>query len=404
VKFTSRKLLRIFMVSHAVIGRSLYAASNLRVLSALASRGHEVTCVTAKITHSPRDLTDLSAMRLKPVPFYKEIPIVSFLFYELAVTYHALRSIRQCDVIILDVEIAPAILPFLLLRRLAGGFPILFLRVSSNPVETGGMLRSLFMSFRYALAIKFSALFFDKLCFISPMLADTCSRYGISAGKIMVWPSAVDTRAFDPHVPLGVNDLRGELGLSEGLSVIYHGVLTEGRGIMDTVEAFKILKDSAIKATITLLGDGPVKREVSRYVKANHLEDVAILRGPVDYLDVPRYIAAHDVGLIPLPDDPWWRNQFPIKALEYLAMNKPVIVSNIPAHRWILGNATVATYLKGTSAREIAIGIRAYLMMSRHSDSQVGRQIAIKFSSEKVAETVENQIMSVIRDRVGKRS
>ena len=59
----------------------------------------------------------------------------------------------------------------------------------------------------------------------------------------------------------------------------------------------------------------------------------------VDYEDVPKYISMSDVAIIPLPDMHYWRSQSPLKLLEYLAMTKTVIISDIPAHRAVIGDA-----------------------------------------------------------------
>ena len=163
------------------------------------------------------------------------------------------------------------------------------------------------------------------------------------------------------------------------MTVLYHGVLGKGRGVMEMVRAFKILSDESVNATLVVLGDGPAREEISKYVRENGMQEVVRLRRPVSYSEVPDYIAACDVGIISLPDDPRWRYQCPLKLLEYLALNKPVIVSNIPCNTWIVGNAPVGIYLQGTSPREIADGVRAFLLHRNTLDPSLGRQIAAAF-------------------------
>lgn len=52
--------------------------------------------------------------------------------------------------------------------------------------------------------------------------------------------------------------------------------------------------------------------------------------GPRLYAELPRYIAAFDVGLIPYVSNAYTRSCFPLKLYEYLAAGKPVVASGLP--------------------------------------------------------------------------
>jgi glycosyltransferase involved in cell wall biosynthesis len=96
-----------------------------------------------------------------------------------------------------------------------------------------------------------------------------------------------------------------------------------------------------------------------------------------------------------MPDNIDYRYQNPIKVLELLAMNKPIIASDIPAHRWIIGNAPVALYLKGTDPVSIAEGVQAFLASFENLNPKLGENIVReRFTPEKVADILENQIRS----------
>jgi glycosyltransferase involved in cell wall biosynthesis len=73
-------------------------------------------------------------------------------------------------------------------------------------------------------------------------------------------------------------------------------------------------------------------------------------------------------------------------------LNKPVIVSNIPCNRWILGNAPVGIYLRGTSPREIADGVREFLVRRNTLNPTLGREMAAAFSVKRIAEMLERQM------------
>ena len=392
-----RRTLKILVVMHKILGHELDAESELRQYVALAELGHQVTCLFPRTSQSRGFVIDRPRFKLETVLLRKVVPVLSLVLFESIACWRVLRLIGDCDGLILDVHSIPALCPLILSRRIFSRSPVLLLRVPTNPVETSGHLRGLRLSFLYTLSIKIAAVLFDKILFISPMLGQLYShQLGIPRNKIAVWPSPVDTLVFAPRSKAKTKYLREQLGLTARLGVLYHGLLTRGRGIMDVVEAFKLLKEMSVDASLILLGDGPLRGHISRYVQANRLEKTIQMCGPVEYVQVPDYVAACDVGIVALPDHPWWRYQCPTKVLENLAMNKPLIISDIPANRWIVRDAPVALYLKGTSPHDIADGVRSFMVNRDTLDPSLGRRIALDFSVENIAKMLVHHILSVM--------
>jgi teichuronic acid biosynthesis glycosyltransferase TuaH len=52
--------------------------------------------------------------------------------------------------------------------------------------------------------------------------------------------------------------------------------------------------------------------------------------------EVAAYMAAVDVGITPYVDTPFNRASFPLKTLDYLAVGRPVVSTDLPATRWLL--------------------------------------------------------------------
>jgi len=389
--------LRILVIRYVIIGQEFYAESELRQLAALARRGHEVTVLMPTSPGAQMTLPSVCSFKLETVLLRKNTPVLSLIFFELRTVWKALRSAGRYDCLIFDSLSILAFFPYLLFRRLWSRYPVLLLRVATNPVETGGRLRSLALLFIYTLSIRCAGILFDKIFFITPMLGRLYSnQLHLSESRIAVWPSSVDLGCFYPKSMAEVERLRAELGLTDRLGVLYHGALSRARGIRETVEAFKMLKEEGVKATLVLLGYGPLREELRTLVRSNLLEDVVkIPEAAATLSEVVDYISACDAEIVPMPDHPWWRYQCFIKVLESLAMNKLLIVSDIPANRWIIGDAPVAFYLKGTSSREIARGIREFFEIRDKLDPSLGSQIvASRFSADKIAETLENQILA----------
>jgi glycosyltransferase involved in cell wall biosynthesis len=70
---------------------------------------------------------------------------------------------------------------------------------------------------------------------------------------------------------------------------------------------------------------GPVALPVEELRGAN----IHVL-GPRSYSDLPAFVQAFDVGIIPYVDNEWMRAVDPLKLLEYLAAGVPVVASPLP--------------------------------------------------------------------------
>jgi glycosyltransferase involved in cell wall biosynthesis len=80
----------------------------------------------------------------------------------------------------------------------------------------------------------------------------------------------------------------------------------------------------------TLLLIGPATAETRPLLeRLDRLSNVRWL-GEKPYAELPRYVAAFDVGLIPYVSNAYTRSCFPLKLYEYLAAGKPVVAAGLP--------------------------------------------------------------------------
>jgi glycosyltransferase involved in cell wall biosynthesis len=93
------------------------------------------------------------------------------------------------------------------------------------------------------------------------------------------------------------------------------------------VDLLAVIARARPDASVVLVG--PISRDVEAIAR---LPNVRLL-GPRSYADVPRYLAAMDVALIPFVTDAVTYHADPIKAYEYLAAGVPVVATDLPALR-----------------------------------------------------------------------
>ena len=115
--------------------------------------------------------------------------------------------------------------------------------------------------------------------------------------------------------------------------VVYVGDVTEGRGATDLVEA----AGEAETARVVFVGRCALELS-ERLRSAGRAKGVLVdVVGWRSYREAMETAAAASVGVAPLRDQPNYRNSLPTKTLEYLAMGVPVIASDLPGTREVIG-------------------------------------------------------------------
>jgi len=69
----------------------------------------------------------------------------------------------------------------------------------------------------------------------------------------------------------------------------------------------------------------------------------------VPYNKFPRFLLDADIGVSPLVDNLWNRGKCAMKALEYMALEKPVVASDVGEHRYIIKNGKNGFLAKTTA-------------------------------------------------------
>ena len=160
----------------------------------------------------------------------------------------------------------------------------------------------------------------------------------------------------------------------------------------------KILRHKHPNTVFFLLGTGSnvTMRLLRALICKEGLQENVIIHNPVDQSEVPKFIGISDVCIVPLPDHPFWRFQSPLKLLEYLAMEKVVVLTAIPAHQAVVGKAKCGIYVSSVEPMEIAKAIEcAYFNRENLEEwGKTGRKIVKEgYTWEKVARDLENYLL-----------
>lgn len=160
--------------------------------------------------------------------------------------------------------------------------------------------------------------------------------------RVSILPLGADLQRFNPSGPTAD---RSEWGYSPTDTVVgYTGNLHTSRELSDLIDAFADAHERESALKLVVVGDGPDRTTLEQRVETRHVTDAVTFTGTVPFEDVPQYVRAFDIGAAFIPDKPQYRNQPPLKTVEYLATGLPVAATNTPGNRRFVThdeNATV---------------------------------------------------------------
>lgn len=385
----------ITWLSYLIVDIHLHTSRALEIMRHLEERGYDNTLIA---TRSAKNLPRRKNQHLILIPIrYKTI--ISSIFFAIVVLlylpFHIVVSKPKYIIVSADFSIIGSI-PCALLAKLTKTKFILDIR--STPVDTPG-LPGAFRKLVFHISVLIAKNLFSGLTIITPLMRKSlCSSYKINQSKVGVWTSGVSSTSFNPEkYSISGSELKHSLNLDDKFIVFYHGVLSDNRGTTATVEAIKLLRQKYPEIVLFLLGS-PRYSKLNELLLDEGLHENVIIHDPITHEKVPKFVSISDICIIPLLNIPIWRYQSPLKLLEYLAMEKVVIVSAIPAHNDVIGTEECGIYLQSVNPSEIAKAIMyAYLNSNRLASwGKSGRVIVQKnYTWEKVAKDVENYLHSV---------
>ena len=177
----------------------------------------------------------------------------------------------------------------------------------------------------------------DAVVVLSEGIRSELERSGAWGPRIHVVPNAVDLEMFKPR-PAPVDLIRQHN--PTGLPVVgYISNLGRREGHLVLVDAIAKLRERGLEVECLLVGDGPMREELLGRIRSLRLSDQVSVIGPVPHEDVADYYSMLDVFVVPREDDRAARYTTPLKPFEAMAMSVPLVVSDLPALREIVGDS-----------------------------------------------------------------
>lgn len=199
----------------------------------------------------------------------------------------------------------------------------------------------------------------DRVVAISQGLKDQLISWGIAEDKISVISNAVDTETFKP---LEKNEtLKKDLGLQGRYVLGFIGTLTLYEGVDLILKAGSELIQEGWPLSLLIVGNG---------LAYNHLTELAAslpgaehihFPGYVPYEQIQNYYSIIDIFPFPRKDYQVCRVVPPLKIFEVMAMQKPVVISDLPALREIVQDKDTGLVCQSDDVQSLKLEIERLL-------------------------------------------
>jgi len=138
----------------------------------------------------------------------------------------------------------------------------------------------------------------------------------------------------------------------------YLGGVTPERGTMTILEALHVLQKRGVSVGFECVGhaEGKFQAEMDAFVAAHGLEGVRF-HGYQRPQDGYRIMARCQVGIAVIADIPNFRDSYPTKMFEYMALGLPVIASDFPLYRQVVEDGRCGVCVPPGRPSELASAI-----------------------------------------------
>ena len=391
------KRFKVLFINPTTLDVYLHNTAVLQVLKKLAEMGHDVTLLSVRsrgISKTENHPIHMSLVPLRFVPLISPIMFGVTLFFYLPIKL--ISSKPNFVIMIPDFSIIGSFPSLIISKFLRTNF---VLDIRSIPVETEGIRGSL-QKYWFHVSLLVAKKFFKGITIITSLMKnEICSSYALNPSNVGVWTSGVSDDLFNPaNFTEKSLELKRKLGLTDKFVVFYHGVFTPSRGLTETIEAIEVLRPKYPDIVFFLLGTGPTVPMMKLLIRNRSLQNNVIIYNPVNQSDVPNFIGMSDICIVPLPDHPYWRHQSPLNLLEYLAMEKVVVLTDLPAHWAIVDKTRCGIYISYAKPKKIAEAIEYAYSKKEHLEEwgKIGREIVKKeYTWRKISTDLEDYLSSI---------
>ena len=189
----------------------------------------------------------------------------------------------------------------------------------------------------------------DQVITVSKSNAEKLLSLGVSPNKLHIIPNGYDENLFKP---LPMSKAREKLSLPQNKKILLSvGNLVDKKGHTYLISAMPLVLRKRKDVLLIIVGSGPLKELLQSMIKKYGLEDYVILAGGRRHEEIPLWINASDIFILPSLQE-----GFPTVIPEAMACGKPIVATNVGGLPEAINN-DIGMLVKPASSRELALSI-----------------------------------------------
>ncbi len=231
-----------------------------------------------------------------------------------------------------------------------------------------------------------------KIIALTRFIKNKFITIGVNEDNILVSPSGVDLTDFKTEKRIPIPNIS-----DEDFIFGYIGTLkTMGmeKGVSIAIEALKFLPANY---KLYIVGGEPQDIEFYRdFAEKKDLLSRVIFAGKVSHADIPLHIASCDVLVAPFPKNEHYSYYMsPLKIFEYMASQRPMVVTDLPSLREVLTDDETALFVSPDNPKELADAVKKLStdsVLAQYIAHTAYVEVSEKYTWKKRAENILNFI------------
>jgi len=369
-------------------------AGNFHIVRYFAQNGFDVT-VSTPLYVGREEVEKDSKIKMEPFsPFYMhrkvKFRMVKYLVYGVLSIFHLLRVLRRNSFDVIYVNNAVLALSFLFLKPwikvpVAIRYTDFLSGFLHEDTKYPRFLVNLLKKYEYGIAK-----IFDRIYVITDkMKRELCEASNVHPESVIVTLDGVDGQVFESkEIPAGSRkNIREQLNIPlEATLIMFHGTIEPHHGEYIIPSLVKEIVDSQENFYLLLIGVGKgyqrIREALTNNPKVRTLDFV-------EYREIPKYIDASDIGIVPYPKNHSMDLVLTLKLLEYLSMGTPCVLFDLASVREVFGEYEFVKISKDMDE----------FLQNIKSLASFGKSVAAvdlikdRFTWEKVGQTIEKDML-----------
>jgi len=347
---------RVAIVVHAIVPGDPRVR---RQSDALIDAGYEVDIICLRQSGEAAEDND-GPLRIVRLPVNRSFVgfaghMAEYVAFTAMATWRLAREHRRRHYDLVQVATVPDFLSFAAIPEKLGKVPLLLDLHEDMPEFfrdrfSTPLLRPLLPLVTFA--TNASASVADELITVHEPLRQLSIARGVAPEKIAVVMNSADGRLFDPSR----HEQRPFMADGE-LRLIHHSNFQRIYGLDMAIDGLARLRPG-LRWRLDVYGDGPWRPQIEAAMARTGTGDRVHLHGRVAMDDLPRALAAADIGLVPSLPEPYLEYSLSTKLLEYAAMGVPTIASDLATFRHHFTDAALR-FVPGGDPEALARAVEA---------------------------------------------